>query len=116
MGEGDWRERAASVHNEAIAWKCREDAPASTHSMHRRCMRAYMRGIAGDKVQSLACFSCACSFPWVEGRRGNNIDWAQPFRTSRRDPERVAGLMGIDALWLEDTLGKETFLAIFLGR
>eukprot|EP00959_Pyramimonas_sp_CCMP1952_P086115 1801211-Pyramimonas_sp.AAC.1 len=36
-------------------------------------------------MASPMCFLCACTFPWVESRRGNQIAWEHPFKAAVGD-------------------------------
>ena len=80
----DEEERAAAVYNEAIGIKIREGAPLASYSIDRRCLRKAADVTAGENLQALICFSCACIHPYRqhedEPPNGSwrNIRWQRP--------------------------------------
>ena len=49
----------------------------------------YAKATQQKSMASPICFLCACAFPWVESRRGNQIGWEQPFKAAVGDPTLV---------------------------
>ncbi|CAK0819674.1 unnamed protein product, partial [Prorocentrum cordatum] len=64
-----------SVYNGAIAWKIRKGAPLAALAIDRRCLDDYARGLGEDAVSRLIFMVCARKFPFVEGRKGDAIQW-----------------------------------------
>ncbi|CAK0866693.1 unnamed protein product [Prorocentrum cordatum] len=64
-----------SVYNEAIAWKIRKGAPLAALAIDRPCLDDYARGLGEDAVSSLIFMVCARKFPFVEGQKGDAIQW-----------------------------------------
>ena len=54
----------------------------------------YAKATEEKNIASPICFVCACTFPWVRGRRGNQISWAKPFRAASGDPALVSHFGG----------------------
>jgi hypothetical protein len=54
-------------------------------SIDRRCLRSYYEYLSqDDAVQSLVCFSCACSHPYVPALRSRGIRYLQAFPDKQR--------------------------------
>ena len=69
------RLRVEAAYHEIVGSAIRKSAPLSAYSLHRRSLKQYAKGPARKNIASPKCFMCACTFPWVRGRRGNQIEW-----------------------------------------
>ena len=54
----------------------------------------YAKTTEEKSIASPICFVCACTFPWVKGRRGNQVSWVKPFQADTEDPEKVSHFGG----------------------
>ena len=71
-----------SVYNEAVAVKCRGQAPLAGCSLDRTALRSFAKATAGDNVEALICFSCACIHTRVaETEEQGPIKWCRPLRS-----------------------------------
>jgi hypothetical protein len=93
--EEDRRFRFVEAYNEAIAVAIRRGAPLASYSISRRSLYNYTTSLNDEHVYTLACFCCARRFPYVSGRRRNEIKWVDA------------------ALGLQDTAGTQSWR--FLG-
>ena len=82
--------RVAAAYHEIVAHAIRDGAPLSAYSLHRRSLKMYAHATQQKNIASPICFMCACTFPWVRGRRGNEISWEQPFRAMEKDSSTVS--------------------------
>ena len=79
-----------SIYNEAVAVRCREDAPVAGCSRDRAALRSFANATSQDKVESLICFSCACIHPHIEGaEKGNRIRWRTLIQPKENPEEEV---------------------------
>ena len=76
------RLRVEAAYREIVGSAIRKGAPLSAYSLHRRSLKQYAKGTARKNIASPICFICACTFPWVRGRRGNQIEREQLFKTT----------------------------------
>ena len=77
-----------SVYNAAIAHKVRQDAPLAGCSLDRTALRNFSEATAGDNVEALMCFSCACIHTCVKDNDGPRpIDWHKPVTKDPRTKE-----------------------------
>ena len=70
-----------SIYNQAIAVKCRSQAPFAGPSLDRKALKSFSESCQGHRVEALVCFVCACTYTYVEevaaeGR--GDIEWARP--------------------------------------
>ena len=71
-------------YNEGIAVAVRAGAPLAAYAIDRRCTRNYAEALRDDGVQSLICFCCERSFPYINGRSSNEIAMETVLRTEDR--------------------------------
>ena len=77
----------ASCYNEAIALKIREGAPLASYAIDRRCLRKAAEATAGEAMQVLICFFCACVYTRAGACKLRDIDWYTPLE----NPEYFLG-------------------------
>eukprot|EP00959_Pyramimonas_sp_CCMP1952_P161026 3367343-Pyramimonas_sp.AAC.1 len=82
--------RVAAAYHAIVAHAVRGGAPLSAYSLRRRGLARYAEAAKQRSIASPICFLCACTFPWVERRRGNQISWEAPFKASEADPSVVS--------------------------
>ena len=87
-----------SVYNEAIALRCREDAPVAGCSRDRSALRSFAAATSQDNVESLICFSCACIHPRVASAASSTrIHWCRLIDDSHGDrAKRLHEIFSID--------------------
>eukprot|EP00959_Pyramimonas_sp_CCMP1952_P450041 9423065-Pyramimonas_sp.AAC.1 len=78
--------RVEAAYHAIVAHAVRGGAALSAHALRRRSLARYAEATKQKSIASPICFLCACTFPWVESRRGNHISWEQPFKASEADP------------------------------
>ena len=65
-----------SIYKEAVARRCRQDAPVAGCSRDRTALRSFAEATSKDNVESLVCFSCACIYVRVaDAERKGRIRW-----------------------------------------
>ena len=111
MLRGDAEDAFLSIYNEAIATKCRSQAPIAGCSLDRKALKSFAEACKGDKIESLLCFVCACTYTYVEevaAEGKGDIKWMRPWKL---------GMEGQEILFLDrpidetgDILSLETFL------
>ena len=68
-----------SVYNAAISVKCRAQAPIAGSSLDRSALAKFAAATARDNVESLVCFSCACTYTRLaETENKGEIRWHRP--------------------------------------
>lgn len=87
MLRGDAEDAFLSIYNEAIATKCRAQAPLAGSSLDRKALKSFTEACQGHRVEALVCFVCACTYTYVhevaeEGK--GDIHWVQPVQV---DPD-----------------------------
>lgn len=108
-----------SIYREAIAVRCRNQAPLAGSSLDRTALKSFTQACSGNKVESLICFSCAGIFTFVEElalQGKGDISWVQPLRFYADTQElyfmgrpvgEMAALLGLDTfLDKYDTVGE----------
>ena len=69
---------ALSIYKQAVAVKCRSQAPVAGASLDRTALRKFNDAMAGNKVEALVCFSCGGIHPYVEEVEAQgDIRWRQ---------------------------------------
>ncbi|CAJ1431386.1 unnamed protein product, partial [Effrenium voratum] len=97
----------SSVYNEAVAQRCRADAPLAGCSLDRTALRSFAKATAKDSVEALICFCCACVYTRVaEVGERSEIQWQRPLS---RAPSGELLFFGRPAAAAE-VLGLEHFL------
>ena len=86
--------RIAAAYHEIVAHAVRGGAPLSAYPLHRRSLKMYAKATQRKSIASPICFVCACTFPWVRSRRGNQISWEQPFKAAPGNPSVVSHFGG----------------------
>ncbi len=111
MLRGNAPDAFLSIYNEAIAVKCRSQAPIAGPSIDRRAVKSFGEACEGHKVEALVCFVCACTYTYVEelaGEGKGDVEWVHPFKHSP-DEEKLLFLdRPIDETG--DLLNLKTFL------
>ena len=84
MLRGNASDAPYSVYCEAIAEKCRSQAPLAGSSLDRTALNSYADAMKGDKVEALVCWCCGQIHPYVEevAGKGSSIQWHQPLERS----------------------------------
>ena len=73
-----------SAYNQAIAQRCRSQAPIAGASLDRTALYSFADATKGDKVEALICWCCGCIHPRVEDVEDKGpIKWYQPLATQR---------------------------------
>ena len=98
-------DRFASAYNEAIAVKVRQGAPLASFAIDRKCLRKAADAMAGDRIQSLICFFCACVHPHMAGHQNQQTQYRRPF-----NPENEDFFFAFDAKATQELLSVETYL------
>ena len=83
MLRGNAPDAFLSIYNEAVAMKCRDQAPIAGPSLDRKAMKSFNEACEGHKVEALVCFVCACTYTYVEeiaGEGEGDIEWVHPFK------------------------------------
>lgn len=105
-----WNFRLETVLGQVAGVTTRKTAPLASPSIGRRCLHALWKALeSSDAVQSLICFSCACSYPCVSGIRGSRIAYEKAIT----GPGNT--LFGISQQKILQIFGKAPFLDNF-GR
>ena len=83
MLRGNAPDALISVYRQAIAEKCRGQAPIAGCSLDRTALHSFAEATAGNKIEALMCGSCGGIFPYVEevADKGD-IRWYQPLQRS----------------------------------
>ena len=94
-------ERVAAVYNEALAIRSREAAPIASYAIDRKCLRKGAEAIAGDNIQSLICFLCACVHPYRRQDEDNFplVSWAQPCSNPSFFCPTIAAMQNTASAW-----------------
>ena len=69
-----------SAYSEAIACRCRSQAPLAGASLDRRALLNFVGAMAADRVEALVCFSCACIHTYLQDLpfEKQRIRWHRP--------------------------------------
>ena len=99
-----------SVYNEAIAWRCRAEAPLAGASLDRRALLNFSGAMAGNRLEALVCFSCACIHTYVQELPPDKqrIRWYRPLAGL---PAGEHAFLGHSFQSISDLIGLDTFLA-----
>ena len=118
----DAPDAAYSLYCEAIAIKCRADAPIAGCSLDRKALRSFAAATAGDNVEALVCCVCACIHTRVaETEQQGDIAWHRPLRPKPSSKPlsgpSTAGVtfLGRPTQETADLLGLEAFLQKYDG-
>ena len=98
-------DRFASAYDKAIAVKVRQGAPLASFAIDRKCLRKAADAMAGDRIQSLICFFCACVHPHMAGHQNQQTQYRRPF-----NPENEDFFFAFDAKATQELLSVETIL------
>ena len=114
MLRGDADDAYLSIYNEAIATKCRAQAPLAGSSLDRKALKSFAEACQGNRVEALVCFVCACTYAYVqemseEGK--GDIHWVQPVQTNLDADDEFQFLQRS-----ADDAGELLSLRTFLGR
>ena len=98
-----------SVYKQAIAVKCRSQAPVAGTSLDRTALKSFSEASAKDHVQALVCFCCGGIHPYVEEvAEQGEINWYQPVH--RRDDDGRLLFLGKEMGMVEKLLGLRPYL------
>ena len=99
-----------SAYNQAIAVKCRQDAPIAGASLDRTALHGFAEATRGNKVEALVCFCCGGVHPYVkEVADKGSIDWYQPLQ--QKGPSGESLFLGQPTQTMERLLGLQTYLS-----
>ena len=90
MLRGNAEDVFLSIYNEAIATKCRGQAPIAGSSLDRTALKSFTSASKENKVEPLICFICACIYIYVEeiAEEGKgDIEWVRPFQPDNNAEE-----------------------------
>ena len=110
MLRGNAPDALISVYRQAIAEKCRGQAPIADCSLDRTALDSFADAMKGNKVEALICWCCGNIHPYVEevADRGS-IKWYQPMQRSDSTGELL--FLGQRLTVIEELLGLETYLS-----
>ena len=99
-----------SIYNQAVAVKCRSQAPLAGPSLDRTALNSLSEATKGNKVEALMCFSCGGIHPFVEevADKGN-IQWYQPLERCGNSGEMT--FLGQPLKVVEGLLGLQVYLS-----
>ena len=105
LGNGHHDQRDfLSVYNAALSVKCRAAAPLAGSSLDRVALEKFAEATAEDHVESLICFSCACTYTRIaETEDRGDIQWHRPL-------EQTNKFLGQPVKAIEQLLGLDHFL------
>ena len=98
------------VYHEAIAVKCRSQAPLAGCSIDRGALRAYTSACSNNNTEALICFSCACIYVHLADLppQKQDIQWTRPVQ--RRRGTNNFNFLGLPAAQGVDLLDFNAFL------
>ena len=110
MLRGQAPDALISVYHQAIAEKCRGQAPIAGCSLDRMALHSFAEATAGNKVEALMCGSCGGIFPYVEevADKGD-IKWFQPLQRSESTGDFL--FLNQPLAKIRDLLGLRPYLA-----
>ena len=99
-----------SIYCQAIAEKCRGQAPMAGASLDRRALNSFAEAVGGGKVEALICWSCGCIHPYVEevADKGS-IRWHTPLERHEATEELLFLRQPLKAI--ERLLGLQLYLS-----
>lgn len=99
-----------SAYQQAIAVKCRSQAPIAGPSLDRTALHSFADATKGDKVEALICWSCGGIFKYVEEIKDKGeIAWHQPLQRSASTGEFL--FLGQPVKTIEELLGLQVYLS-----
>ena len=100
----------SSVYKEAVACKCRPQPPIAGASLGRRALKSFAAATCQGRVESLICFCCGGTHPYVEevAEKGD-IQWYQPIQP--RDDDGTLLFLGRPLQEIEQLIGRPTYLS-----
>ena len=99
-----------SIYCQAIAAKCRSQAPIAGSSLDRTALHSFTEATAGNNVEALICCSCGGIYPYVaEVAEKGEINWYQPLQRSDSTGELL--FLGQPLAVIADLLGLELYLS-----
>ena len=99
-----------SAYSEAIAVKCRTQAPIAGSSLDRAALNSLAEAITGNKVEALICWCCGNIHPYVEEVKNKGpIQWHQPLERSESTGEWLFLRQPVKAI--EQLLGLQVYLS-----
>ncbi|CAE7250581.1 pfh1, partial [Symbiodinium natans] len=100
-----------SIYNQAVAIRCRAQAPLAGCSLDRKALQSFSAATARDGVEALVCFCCACIHTRVaETEEKGNIRWRRPLQQDAARPEAPPTFLGRQLPEVLDILGLDSFL------
>ena len=109
MLRGDAPDAPYSAYCQAIAEKCRGQAPMAGASLDRRALKSFAEAVEGGKVEALVCWSCGGIHPYVEevADKGS-INWYTPLKRHEATEELLFLNQPLKAI--EKLLGLQLYL------
>jgi hypothetical protein len=99
-----------SVYNQAIAVKCRAQAPIAGPSLDRTALNSFADAMVKDKVEALICWCCGGIHPYVEEVTDSGpIQWYQPLEQSESTGEWLFLRQPVKVI--EKLLGLQVYLS-----
>ena len=110
MLRADAPDAMSSVYKEAVACKCRSQPPIAAASLDRRALKSFAAATCQGRVESLICFCCGGTHPYVEevAEKGD-IQWYQPIQP--RDDDGPLLFLGRPLQEIEQLIGLPTYLS-----
>ena len=100
-----------SVYSQAVAIKCRAQAPIAGASLDRMALENFAHATSGNRVAALVCFCCGGIHPYVEEVASKSaINWYQPLQRSDADEEKFK-FLGQPLEAIEELLGLQVYLS-----
>ncbi len=97
--------RLETVLNQVAGVLVRRGAPLACAAIDRRCLANLAEDLGQqDSIQSVICFSCACSYPLVRPLRGSRIAYFPAFRDGTHK------FLGLPKNKVEEFLGERTYM------
>ena len=109
MVRGKAEDAWMSIYHEAIAVKCRNQAPIAGSSLDRKALKSF----AESKAEALVCFACAGVYSHVEEMAGEgkgDIEWVKPWQPNLGETEDLLIFLGRPVDDVGGLLSLKTFL------
>ena len=107
---GNAQDALYSAYYQAIAEKCRGQAPVAGTSLDRRALKNLAEATKGNKIEALMCFSCGGIHPFLEeAGESSSIKWYQPLQ--RNESTGELRFLGQPLKTIEDLLGLQVYLS-----
>ena len=110
MLRADAPDAMSSVYKEAVACKCRSQPPIAGASLDRRALKSFAAATCQGRVESLICFCCGGTHPYVE-------EWRRRVTSNGISPSSQEMMMAPCYSWggplqeIEQLIGLPTYLS-----